>query len=84
MASTKDIKYVRVTIRLGKTQSFEISADERVRVNPNEAEFDAGSIDGSPDELALQVLTKLLAAFKSSAEGIKLTVEASRIQLDPS
>jgi hypothetical protein len=84
MASTKDIKYVQVTIRLGKTQSFEISADERVRVNPNEAEFDAASIDGSPDQLALQVLSKLLAAFKDSAESIEFTVEGSRIQPDPS
>jgi hypothetical protein len=84
MASTKSIKYVRVTIRLGKTQSFEISADEGVRVNPNEADFDAASIDGSPDQLALQVLTKLLAAFHRSDESIILVVEGSRIQPDPS
>jgi hypothetical protein len=83
MASTKDIKYVRVTIRLGKTQSFEISADEGVRVNPNEADYDAASIDGSPDQLALQVLTKLLAAFQSSDESIRLTVEGNRIKADP-
>jgi hypothetical protein len=82
MASTKEIKYVRVTMRLGKTQSFEISADDGVRVNPNEAEFDAASIDGSPDKVAIQVLTKLLAAFKKSAEAIKLAVEGNRIQPD--
>ncbi|HKB37277.1 MAG TPA: hypothetical protein VKD72_12555 [Gemmataceae bacterium] len=78
------IKYVRVTIRLGKTQSFEISADEGVRVNPNEANFDAASIDGSPDQLALQVLTKLLAAFQNSDESIRLVVAGKRIQPDPS
>jgi hypothetical protein len=82
MASTKDIKYVRVTLRLGKTQSFEISADERVTVNPNEAEFDAASIDGSPDQLALQVLTKILAAFQSSEESFKVTAEGNRILFD--
>jgi hypothetical protein len=83
MASTKDIRHVRVTIRLGKTQHFEISADERVRVNPNEAAYDAASIDGSPDGLAVQVLTRLLAAFRKSAEVVEFTVEANRILLDP-
>ncbi len=83
MASAKDIKYIQITIRLGKTQSFEISADERVNVNPNEARYDAASIDGSPDQLALQVMTKLLAAFQGSVETIKLTVEGNRIQVDP-
>jgi hypothetical protein len=82
MATTKDIKYVRITIRLGKRQSFEISADEGVRVNPNDADFDAASIDGSPDEVAVQVLTKLLAAFQKSDEAINVIVEGNRIQPD--
>jgi hypothetical protein len=84
MASTRDIKYVRITIRLGKTQSFEISADEGVRVNPNDAEYDAATVDGSADQVALQVLIKLLAAFQHSDEAIKLIVDGSRIQPDPS
>lgn len=79
MASTKEAKFVQVIIRLGATPSYEISADERVRVKPSEAEFFASSAEGSPDSLVLDILSRLATVFGSSQPSIQISVEGTKI-----
>ena len=81
MAAKKAAKFIQVTIRLGATQSYEVSADERVTITPREAELFASSAEGSSDQVVLDILTKLLSAFGASDPSIPVTAEGGKIVL---
>ena len=78
MGKKVDAKSFQIVVRLGNAPQFQIAADERVSVNPQEMKFRSKGVDTQRLDLLREFIKTVLAAYPES-QSASICCDGNRI-----